>query len=304
MERARSYYHIGFPMTGSAELRSGKGSGDENFPVASRIIHRRHRPVVLAFYEFVRIADDIADHATLDQTEKLARLDRLEGSLLAQSNEDVSGVILRRMLQERGLSPVHAQQLLNAFRQDVIKLRYANWDELMDSCRLSAMPVGRFVLDVHGESRSTWPASDALCAALQIINHLQDCSKDYRELNRVYIPLDALAADGLGVDALGYDRASPALVHCLQSLADRTGQLLAGSHELSTQVGNLRLAMEISVIQRLAERLVAILQVRDPLSEKVHLTKPRMLLTIMAGAAAALSHKFMKRMIPSPSAAD
>ena len=65
----------------------------------------------------------------------------------------------------------------------------------MDYCRYSAMPVGRFVLDVHGESRDLWPANDALCAALQVINHLQDCAKDYRELDRVYLPLDVL--DGL-----------------------------------------------------------------------------------------------------------
>ena len=79
---------------------------------------------------------------------------------------------------------------------DVTKLRYRNWDELIDYCSLSAMPVGRFVLDVHGEPRSTWPANDALCAALQINNHIQDCGADYRNLDRVYVPLDALAAAG------------------------------------------------------------------------------------------------------------
>lgn len=290
-------------MTGSAELRSGKGSGDENFPVASHLISPQHRPAILAFYEFVRIADDISDHASLQPAEKLERLDRLEASLLGRSDEDACGVILRRVLQERGLSPVHAQDLLNAFRQDVTKLRYTDWDNLIGYCRLSAMPVGRFVLDVHGEPRSTWPASDAICAALQIINHLQDCVKDYRELNRVYVPLDVLAANGLTVDALGQARASPALARCLHGLATRTGQLLAEGRGLSMQVGDLRLAMEISAIQKLAERLVAILQVRDPLSEKVHLTKPQMLLTIMAGAAAVLSFRFMRRLMPSPSAA-
>ena len=71
----------------------------------------------------------------------------------------------------------------------------------MNYCRYSAMPVGRFVLDVHGEDRATWPASDALCAALQIINHLQDCATDYRNLDRVYLPLDMLAAHGARVEA-------------------------------------------------------------------------------------------------------
>ena len=100
------------------------------------------------------------------------------------------------------MSPRHAQDLLSAFRQDATKLRYANWDELIDYCSRSAMPVGRFVLDVHGEARETWPSSDALCAALQIINHLQDCGKDYRSLDRVYIPLDALSTSGATVEAL------------------------------------------------------------------------------------------------------
>ena len=168
-------------MTASAQLRSGKGSRDENFPVASWLIKRRHRPAILAFYEFVRVADDIADHPSLAAAEKLARLDRLERSLLGEGNDEPEGVALAAVLQERGLSPRHAQDLLNAFRLDVTKLRYANWDELIAYCSLSAMPVGRFVLDVHGESRATWPASDALCAALQIINHLQDCGEDYRE---------------------------------------------------------------------------------------------------------------------------
>ena len=90
------------------------------------------------------------------------------------------------------LAPTHPLDLLTAFRADVSKRRYANWDELMHYCRYSAMPVGRFVLDLHGEDRSVWAYSDPLCSALQVINHLQDCAKDYRALDRVYLPLDAM----------------------------------------------------------------------------------------------------------------
>ena len=107
---------------------------------------------------------------------------------------------MRTILNDRGLSTRHAQDLLSAFRQDATKLRYANWEELIDYCSRSAMPVGRFVLDVHGEARETWPASDALCAALQVINHLQDCAKDYQSLDRVYIPLDSMSASGASVE--------------------------------------------------------------------------------------------------------
>ena len=151
----------------------------------------------------------------------------------------------------RQLSPRHAQDLLTAFRLDVTKLRYRDWDDLIDYCRYSAMPVGRFVLDVHGESRATWPANDALCAALQIINHLQDCGKDYRALDRVYIPRDAFAASGATVESLGAERASPALLDAIRELARRTGDLLRESRPFSASIEDTRLALEVAVIQTL-----------------------------------------------------
>jgi len=286
-------------MTTAADLRSGKGSGDENFPVASRLIAPKHRPAIFAFYEFVRVADDIADHATLAPSEKLARLDRLEATLLGEHDAEPEGVRLRNVLRARALSPLHAQHLLRAFRQDVTKLRYENWDDLIDYCRYSAMPVGRFVLDVHGEQQSTWPANDALCAALQIINHLQDCAKDFRELDRVYIPLDALAANGLTVEALAAPRATPALMHCIRDLAIRTGTLLDESRPFAMQIHDRRLAMEVAAIQNLAERLVGVLCARDPLSERVHLSKPQMLLAMLTGAAGVLSRRLFSRTAPS-----
>src|SRR5271154_1559397 len=208
-----------FEMTNASEWRSGKGHRDENFPVASWIIHPRHRALILAFYNFVRTADDIADHATLGETEKLAYLDLLEAELLGQGDSQSEAVNLRRALAQRSMSPRHALDVLIAFRMDVTKLRYENWDEVIHYCRYSAMPVGRFMLDVHGESASTWVASDALCAGLQINNHLQDCGKDFRDLNRVYLPRDALAASGALVEQLGEGRAPVPMLQCLHSLA-------------------------------------------------------------------------------------
>jgi hydroxysqualene synthase len=180
---------------------------------------------------------------------------------------------LRTQLAARQLSPRHAQDLLTAFRMDVTKLRYRDWDDLIGYCTYSAMPVGRFVLDVHGESRALWGANDALCAALQIINHLQDCAKDYRSLDRVYIPLDAFAAADAAVESLAADRASPALLGCISKLARRTGVLLRESRPFSAGIDDTRLALEVAVIQTLAERLIGLLSRRDPLSERVHLGK-------------------------------
>ena len=115
----------------AAQHRSGKGAGDENFPVASWLVAPPYRRPIMAFYEFVRIADDIADHPTLSETDKLDHLDCLEASLLGRDDHNAAGIVLRAALAERNLSPQHAQDLLKAFRQDVTKHRYADWDHVV-----------------------------------------------------------------------------------------------------------------------------------------------------------------------------
>jgi hydroxysqualene synthase len=282
-------------MNDASTLRSGKGHRDENFPVASWLIAPRHRGVILAFYNFVRTADDIADHATLKPAEKLALLDRLEGGLLGANTEDAVAVRLRAALAERGLPPKHAQDLIAAFKLDVTKLRYRDWDDLISYCSLSAMPVGRFVCDVHGESRAVWPANDALCAALQIINHLQDCKEDYRALDRVYVPQDALAASGASVEALGAERASPALLDCLHRLAQRTDRLLSESDVFADTIEDTRLGLEVAVINTLAHQLTRLLMLRDPLSENVHLAKPAVAGLTLLAVLRDSSRRFRRR---------
>ncbi len=261
------------PPDKGSTLQSGKDHNGENFPVASFLIAPQHRAPVLAFYRFVRFADDIADHATAAPAEKLHLLEQMRATLENESDTSPEGVALRAILAERKLSPVHALDLLEAFRRDVTKLRYRDWDDLIDYCRYSAMPVGRFVLDVHGESQALWPANDALCAALQVINHLQDCAKDYRELNRVYLPEDALAAAGVGVEELGAPAANAGLKSVIQGLAAKNAELLAKSHAFFRGIKDGRLALEVDLIQTLAQDLNTKLKRRDPLSEPVHHSK-------------------------------
>lgn len=257
-------------MDAISSLASGKGHHDENFPVASLLIRNKYRPVILAFYRFARAADDVADHAHADPAEKLHLLENMWRTLHGEAELSEEASRLRMMLAERNLPILHALHLLEAFRRDVTKLRYASWDELMDYCRYSAMPVGRFVLDVHGESRSAWPASDALCSALQVINHLQDCGKDYRDLDRVYLPLDVLGEHGVDVTALGGERASPELRKVIVALANRSSSLLEESQPFAGKIADSRLGLEVCVIQKLAEDLVRRLLARDPLCQRVH----------------------------------
>ena len=275
-------------MTPASDLRSGKTHKDENFPVASWVIHPRHRALILAFYNFVRTADDIADHASLDDAAKLALLDELEADLLGQGNGQPEAVALRSALAARAMPPRHALDVLTAFRMDVTKRRYADWDELIHYCSFSAMPVGRFMLDVHGESQATWPASDALCAALQINNHLQDCGDDYRDLDRVYIPSETLARHGASIEDIKLSTSTPALRACFRELAAKTETLMVESESLVGHVADVRLGCEISVIQTFSWQILKLLKARDPLSENVHLSKPAMAGFALVGLAGGL----------------
>jgi farnesyl-diphosphate farnesyltransferase len=257
----------------NVESWSGKDRGDENFPVGV-IIRRDLRRHVHAYYAFARNADDIGDSPVLPPEEKIARLDHMEAVLLgARDGGSPSAAALRLSLGETGVDPRHATDLLIAFRQDATKRRYANWRELFDYCRVSAMPVGRYVLAVHGESADTHPPSDALCAALQVLNHLQDCQKDLHDLDRCYLPQDLMSAAGTEVAALSAKAETPALRQVFAALLDRCDALNAQAMALPRQVRDRRLRIETGIIANLARRLTARLRRQDPIAGRVKLTK-------------------------------
>lgn len=287
----------------ATEAKSGKGHEDENFPVASRLIAPRHRGPILAFYRFVRAADDVADHAGMTADEKLRTLDALDAALTGRGPTDPEAEPLRRSLAERGLPPRHAQDILDAFRLDARKTRYRDWPDLMAYCRLSAMPVGRFVLDVHGEDRATWTASDPLCAALQVINHLQDCGKDFTALDRVYLSEDAMTRHGARAEDLAGARSTPALLAVVRELNDGAAGLLRESARFPAATSDARLGLEVSVIQALAEALVARLGRADPLAERVHATKAEALGAAALGVLRGLWQRGRRRGRPHRGAA-
>ncbi len=261
-------------MSASVEAPSGKGKGDENFPVGSWLIRPALRTHVHAFYDFARQADDIADSATLAADEKVARLDVMEAVLTGDAADgSPSATRLRASLAQTGVTPRHAQDLLRAFRQDATKLRYADWAELLEYCRYSAMPVGRHVLDLHGEDPDTHAPSDALCAALQVLNHLQDCAGDLATLDRCYIPLDMLAAAGLTVEAVRADAAAPGFRQVLDRLLEATDALNKEGAGLPGRVVDRRLRVETAVIVNLARRLTRRLRREDPLAGRVKLRR-------------------------------
>jgi len=271
------------------ETPSGKERSGENFPVGSLLIRRELRAHVHAFYRFARNADDISDNPALTADEKIHRLDRMAAILDGAPGQDSPAALaMRESLIETQLSAQNCHDVLHAFRLDATKLRYRDWDDLMAYCRYSASPVGRQLLDLHRESRETWPASDALCSALQVLNHLQDCADDYRLLNRVYLPMAELAAAGIGVEALAASQSSPALRRVVDGLLDRTTELIATARSLPPEVVSSGLRWESAVIVELASRLLRRLRSGDPLAARVRLKKSDFFAAFVIGASRGL----------------
>jgi squalene synthase HpnC len=263
---------------------SGKHAGNENFPVGSALIRADLRPHVHAFYRFARMGDDIADNPALEPEDKVRRLTMMQDVLLDNGREDIpEGAALRRSLAATFVSPKHACDLLTAFKMDATKQRYADWGELMTYCRYSASPVGRYLLDLHGENPAGWFASDALCNALQVINHLQDVKVDFLEMDRVYAPLDHLAACGADVGHLRGRIASPGLRKSLDRLLDETEKLMADARRLPDVLKDFRLRAESATIVRLADRMILALRRRDPLAERVKPGKRDFLFSALEG---------------------
>jgi len=266
------------------ETPSGKWRDGENFPVGSWLIRRDLRPHVHAFYRFARNADDIADNPLLAADDKIRRLDRMAAILDGAPGADSpAAAAMRRSLAETGITVQHCHDVLHAFRLDAVKLRYRDWDDLMGYCRYSAAPVGRQLLDLHGESRAAWPASDALCAALQVLNHLQDCALDYRRLDRVYLPTALFAEEGIAVEALAAPAASPALRRVIDRLLDPTAALIETARRLPPLIAAPGLKREAAVIVALAARLLQRLRRSDPLAARVGLTKSDFVAAFLKG---------------------
>lgn len=270
------------------ETPSGKDAKDENFPVGSFLLPASLRPHVATFYAFARAIDDIADNPELEPAEKIARLGSFD-AVLTGDREDIEGFekarALRDSMAETGVSTVHGSDLIAAFIQDAKKNRYDDWSDLLGYCDKSANPVGRYLLDLHGEDKEGYRYSDALCTVLQIVNHLQDCGDDRRELDRVYIPQSWLDNEGARTEDLDGSQLTPGLRRVIDLMLDGCEQLMVEARKLPSALTSKRLAMESAIIIFLADRLIARLRKGDPLANRVALTKLDFALAGIGGAA-------------------
>ncbi len=275
----------------TAEMPSGKDAAYENFPVGSWILPARLRPHIASFYAFARAIDDIADSSTLAPDEKIARLEGFRKAIEGDETDDPAfskGHAMRRSLLVTGTTTRHCTDLIAAFKQDAVKHRYDDWNDLIGYCLLSASPVGRYLLDLHGGSADGYGPSDALCNALQVINHLQDCQDDYRALDRVYLPMIWMEEEGASVKELDGPKSSKRIRRVIDHALDETEILLREAARLPRGLASRRLAMELAAILDIAWSLVGRLRREDPLGARVQLTKPEYVWCCLRGAVSAL----------------
>ena len=224
----------------------------ENFPVASILLPRRFRHAVETIYRFARQADDFADEGNLSDEQRLANLGEFRAELIRIASHetpltplfvDLAGIVAQYQLP---LQLFH--DLLDAFTQDVIKKRYANYDELLQYCRRSANPVGRLLLHLYQQATAqNLNYSDAVCTSLQLINFWQDVKKDYA-IGRIYLPQDDLACYGVTEQYIIEERVDAAWWVLMQFQVQRARELMNNGAPLgSILTGRVGLEMRLII---------------------------------------------------------
>lgn len=225
----------------------------ENFPVASLLLPRELREPVGVIYRFARTADDFADEGADPPETRLQKLGAFESNLVLISKGENPQIPLfedvARVVREHGLPLQLFQDLLDAFSQDVVKNRYADFAELLDYSRRSANPVGRLLLHLFRKhSPENCKFSDRICSALQLINFWQDVGIDYETKNRIYLPQDDMRRFGVGEDHLRQRLCGPAFRELMRFQVDRARQMmLEGKPLVQNLEGRFRLEIAITV---------------------------------------------------------
>ena len=272
-----------------------KKAKDENFPVSGFLIRKDLRKIVELYYQFARFADDIADNPKLTPKTKIDKLNELEeifdGQKKYKGEKLKFALDLRQEFIKNQLDRSLVTDLLVAFRQDAIGFDYETIGQLVNYCTYSAAPVGRFLLAIYNENPSSYLPANSLCAALQIVNHLQDIKYDAINLKRIYIPSELLKKYGIEKNVLTKDKSSEGLKHMVRKLLDLVkGQLKEGELLLNI-VKSRRLRLEIAVIISLTNILIKKIIASDVLTENIKLTKWNKICGLISGCLRFLNHK-------------
>jgi squalene synthase HpnC len=274
---------------------SGKDYKDENFPVSSFLIDKKLKKIVRVFYFYARTADDIADHAFIKKKEKLRILNFFDNCLKNKKRSEISVVNkLISYFNKYKFSKKYARDLLVAFKMDVTKNRYEDWSELLHYCKFSANPVGRFVINATYSQKKKKAnktlnlekilhASDSLCTALQIINHMQDCKEDFKNLDRVYIPKNLFKKHKLNVNILMKNNSCQNFSRLKIEIICKVENLLKDIKKSLQLIDIWKLKKETLIILNIAKRLCFLLKIKDPLKKKIKLSTIDLLFCFIKG---------------------
>ena len=260
-----------------SHLMSGKSYSDENFPVASFLMTKKIRSIVRVFYFFARMADDIADHQKLSSNQKKKILFFFDNAI--SKSKKTNNKILDKMIakfKELPSGKKYSRNLLKAFMMDASNKKYKNWNDLLYYCKFSANPVGRFVIDAVNERKNIekiYEASDSLCTALQIINHIQDCKKDFKELNRVYIPESFFKKYSVDKKILRKSKSIENFERLKIEIVDNVLLSLRKTKLGLREIQSWRLRKETLIILNIAKRLCNLLKINDPLEKQIKLSR-------------------------------
>ena len=260
-----------------SHLMSGKSYSDENFPVASFLMTKKIRSIVRVFYFFARMADDIADHQKLSSNQKKNILLFFDNAI--SKSKKTNNKVLDKMIarfKELPSGKKYSRNLLKAFMMDASNKKYKNWNDLLYYCKFSANPVGRFVIDAVNERKNIekiYEASDSLCTALQIINHIQDCKKDFKELNRVYIPESFFKKYSLDKKILRKSKSIENFERLKIEIVDNVMVSLRKTKLGLREIRSWRLRKETLIILNIAKRLCNLLKINDPLEKQIKLSR-------------------------------
>ncbi len=273
-------------------LLSGKTFTDENFPVASFIVKKDIQKYIRTFYFFARMADDIADHPKLSSSEKVKILLYFDNAL--KFNKTTKIEVLNNMMDlfpELPFGRKYSRNLLKAFLMDAKGKIYNNWNDLLFYCKYSANPVGRFVIDLvhlkegvnNTQLSKIYSASDFLCTSLQIINHIQDCKKDFISLNRIYIPKSLFKKYNISKKNLKHEKSSLNFKNLTIEIIDKIEAILQNCHSGLSLIKPWRLRKETLIILNIAKRLCYLLKKNDPLKKNVKLSRIDLIFCFIKG---------------------
>jgi phytoene/squalene synthetase len=274
----------------------------ENFPVASFLLPSFARKPILAFYDFARQTDEIADSPTLPQQEKLLQLREVYSHLESETPNPKYPYLEPLIAHAKAgdFSLRHCKALIEAFIQDAENPEYHNFEELLDYCQRSAASVGRVVLESSHEFSADMRASDLICSVLQVLNHLQDLRADYINLNRVYFSRDYFP----DITDLAFDKETEAVKIFKKDILRRLNILLQSAQNLPKTINSFRLRAEVQTIINVCKALEVKLSRNDIMRKRVELTKAEKIECMLNGVMEAMKghyERHEKRLLPKNS---